>query len=66
VCLSAFERISPAFRLARYRAQKKLDEAEVAEAGGSTKKAAKLRAEAGAVLALDWSRAFPGEQNPAG
>ena len=52
-------------RLARFRAQKKLDEAEVAEAGGNVKKAARLRAEANAVLAQDWPRAFPGEAPPA-
>jgi hypothetical protein len=51
-------------RLARFRAQKKLDEAEVADAGGNAKKATKLRAEAGAVLAQDWPRAFPGEKAP--
>jgi hypothetical protein len=50
--------------VARFRAQKKLDESAVAEAGGSAKKAAKLRAEAGVVLAQDWSRYFPGEQIP--
>jgi hypothetical protein len=51
-------------RAARYRWQKKMDEADVAEAGGNAKKAAKLRAEAGAVLAQDWPRAFPGEPLP--
>jgi hypothetical protein len=51
-------------RLARYRAQKKLDDAAVAEAGGNAKKAAKLRAEAAVVLSQDWSKAFPGEPPP--
>jgi hypothetical protein len=51
-------------RAARHRWQKKMDEADVAEAGGNMKKAAKLRAEAGAVLAQDWPRAFPGEPIP--
>ena len=51
-------------RLTRFSAQRKLDDAEAAEAGGNTKKAAKLRAEAGAVLAQDWPRAFPGEKVP--
>jgi hypothetical protein len=51
-------------RLARFRSGKKLDEAEVAEAGGNVKKAARLRAEAGVVLAQDWPRAFPGEPVP--
>jgi hypothetical protein len=52
-------------RAARPRWQKKRDEADVAEAGGNAKKAAKLRAEAGAMLAQDWPRAFPGEALPA-
>ena len=52
-------------RAARHRWQKKRDKADVAEAGGNAKKAAKLRAEAGAVLAQDWLRAFPGEAPPA-
>jgi hypothetical protein len=51
-------------RAARHRWQKKRDEADVAEAGGNAKKAAKLRAEAGAMLAQDWPRAFPGEALP--
>jgi uncharacterized protein YnzC (UPF0291/DUF896 family) len=51
-------------RLARFRAQKKLDEADVVDAGGNSKKAAKLRAEAKAVLAQDWPRFFPGEAIP--
>jgi hypothetical protein len=52
-------------RLARFRAQKKLDEAEVAEAGGNAKKTARLRAEADVVLAQDWARAFPSDAAPA-
>ncbi len=52
-------------RAAGYRAQKKLDEAAVAEAGGNPKKAARLRAEAVVVLLQDWAGAFPGEPAPA-
>jgi len=52
-------------RAARHRWQKKRDQADVAEAGGNAKKAAKLLAEAGAMLAQDWPRAFPGEAPPA-
>ncbi len=52
-------------RAARHRWQKKRDEAEVAEAGGNAKKAAKLRAEAGAMFAHNWLRAFPGDAVPA-
>ena len=51
------------FQMLRW--QKKRDEAEVAEAGGNAKKAAKLRAEAGAMFAQDWLRAFPGDAVPA-
>ncbi|HZM01037.1 MAG TPA: hypothetical protein VFD43_12385 [Planctomycetota bacterium] len=50
---------------ARYRWRKKRDDAEVAEAGGNVKKAAKLRAEAAVMLRQDWVVAFPGEQPPA-
>ncbi len=52
-------------RLARFRAQKKIDEAAVAEAGANAKKAGRLRAEAGVLLAQDWSRYFPDEPVPA-
>lgn len=48
-------------RLARFRSQKKLDDAAVAQAGGNAKKAAKLRAEAGVVLAQDWASYFLGD-----
>ena len=51
-------------RAARYRWQRKLDEAEVAEAGGNPKKAAKLRAEAVTMLKQDWFKAFPQETAP--
>lgn len=51
-------------RAARYRWKKKTDDAEVAEAGGNAKKAAKLRAEAVVVLRQDWAMAFPGELAP--
>jgi len=52
-------------RLARWRPQRKLDEADVAAAGENSKKAEKLRREAAAVLAQDWPRTFPGETAPA-
>jgi len=48
-------------RVARFRWQKKVDEAEVAEAGGNEKKATKLRGEALAMLRQDWRRAFGSE-----
>ncbi len=51
-------------RAARFRAQKKLDDADVASAGGNEKKADKLRREATVLLAQDWVQAFPGEQPP--
>jgi hypothetical protein len=51
-------------RAARYRAQKKLAEAEVAKAGGNTRKSEKLRNEAAVILAQDWAQAFPGEKPP--
>lgn len=53
-------------RAARFRAQRKLEEADVAVAGGKATKAAKLRAEARVVLAQDWARAFPGAEIPQG
>jgi hypothetical protein len=52
-------------RAARFRYQKKSDEAKVAEAGGSKSKAQRLRREALELLAQDWAQAFPGEQPPA-
>jgi hypothetical protein len=51
-------------RAARYRCDKKLGEAEVAAAGGSDKRADKLRREAVAIIAQDWAQAFPGEPPP--
>lgn len=51
-------------RAARYRCQKKLDEAEVAEVGGNGSKAQKLRREAAVLLSQDWAQAFPDEQPP--
>lgn len=48
-------------RAARHRWQKKQDEADVAMAGGSDKRAYKLRMEAKVILAQDWEKAFPGE-----
>lgn len=52
-------------RAAWYRSRKCLDDAEVAAAGGNTKKVTKLRAEAAVLLRQDWNDAFPGEQPPA-
>jgi hypothetical protein len=51
-------------RIARYRWQKKVDEAEVVEAGGNDKKGQKLRLEASVMLRQDWTRIFPGEGAP--
>jgi hypothetical protein len=53
-------------RVAWYRAKKKLSEYAVAEAGGSSKKAGKLAAEATEILKQDWSLVFPGESPPVG
>ncbi len=52
-------------RAARFRAQRRLDEAEVALAGGNAKKADRLRKEAAVMLAQDWRQVFPGEPPPA-
>ena len=51
-------------RAVRYRGQKRIDAAEVAEAGGNSKKGAKLRAEAAVMLRQDWAMGFPGETAP--
>lgn len=51
-------------RFASNRAQKKLEDAKVAEAGGNFKKAEKLRREAAEVIKQDWSYVFPGEPVP--
>jgi hypothetical protein len=51
-------------RAVRYRWQKRVDEAEVVEAGGNERKAVKLRAEAKVMLKQDWLRAFPSEPPP--
>jgi hypothetical protein len=51
-------------RVALFRAKKKLDESSVAEAGGSSKKANKLTAEAAEILKQDWLMVFPGESTP--
>ncbi len=51
-------------RAARFRAQKKLDEAAVAQAGGNDRKAGKLRNEAAIMLAQDWAQIFPSERVP--
>jgi hypothetical protein len=52
-------------RLASLRADRKREEAEVAEAGGNPKKALKLRAEAAVMLQQDLARLLPGESNGA-
>jgi hypothetical protein len=51
-------------RCARYRSQKKNDEADVAQAGGNEKKAERLRKEAAVLLAQDWAQVFTGERPP--
>jgi hypothetical protein len=51
-------------RAAWYRARRKLEEAEVAAAGGNERKAAKLRAEGTVLLRQDWRQVFPGEEPP--
>lgn len=51
-------------RAAHFRADKKLDEAEVAAAGGNQKKAGRLRREASVLLGQDWAQAFPSEPPP--
>lgn len=51
-------------RAAWFRAKKKLDEAEVAKAGGSEHKHQKLIEEAKVLLKLDWVEIFSGEQPP--
>jgi hypothetical protein len=51
-------------RFAWNRAQKKLEDAKVAEAGGNFKKAEKLKREAAEVIKQDWTYVFPGEPVP--
>lgn len=51
-------------RAARYRSQKKIDDAKVAEAGGSKTKGERLRREGAELMAQDWAQAFPGEPSP--
>lgn len=52
-------------RAAKFRAMKKLSEAEVVAGGGNQRKADKLRAEASIMLKQDWAVAFPNEDVPA-
>lgn len=47
-----------------HRARKKLADRDVARSTGNEKKVAKLEAEAGTLLAQDWSLGFPGETPP--
>jgi hypothetical protein len=51
-------------RAAWFRARKKLDDADIAEAAGKITKASSLRSEAQAMLKLDWKRAFKNETPP--
>lgn len=51
-------------RAARYRAQRKLEEAAVKHAGGERWRATRLKQEAAELLAQDWAQAFPGETPP--
>ncbi|MBI5324118.1 MAG: hypothetical protein HZB41_02370 [Ignavibacteriae bacterium] len=51
-------------RSAWSRARKKLNEAEVAEAGQNIKKTEKLRAEAKVLIKQDWKLVFPNEEPP--
>jgi hypothetical protein len=53
-------------RVARYRWRRRMDEAEVSEAGGNIKKATRQRAEARVLLRQDWLRALPNESPPEG
>jgi hypothetical protein len=48
-------------RAARWRSDKRLADADVAQAGGNEKRATRLRAEAREMLKQDEARAFPGE-----
>lgn len=48
----------------RDRWRRRMEEAEVAAAGGNAKKATKLRAEAHVLLQQDWTRVFPSESPP--
>jgi hypothetical protein len=51
-------------RAARWRAEQRVAEAEVAKAGGNERKAARLRAEAREMWKQDYRRAFMGEDAP--
>lgn len=51
-------------KVAWFRARKKLNEAEVAQAGGGQNKAEKLRKEASVLIRQDWSSVFPDEEPP--
>jgi hypothetical protein len=51
-------------RGARYRASKKLSQAQVAEAAGRSRVTERLKKEASALLAQDWALFFPGETPP--
>ena len=64
-----FDKLSPSLRLVKerlawFRARKRLDEADVAEAGGRIIKSEKLRREAAVLLKQDWAEVFPGEKPP--
>jgi hypothetical protein len=51
-------------RAARHRARKKLNDAQIAKAGGSLIKYEKYRREAEAILKQDWGTIFPKDQPP--
>jgi predicted nucleic acid-binding Zn-ribbon protein len=51
-------------RAARHRARKKLNDAQIAQAGGSLIKYEKYKREAEAILKQDWATIFPKEQLP--
>jgi len=51
-------------RAAWFRARKKLDDAEIAEAAGKRIRAPRMRDEARALLKQDWKHAFPKEKPP--
>ena len=51
-------------RAARFRAEKKLADARVAEAAGRSQTSVRLKKEATALLAQDWEAFFPGETPP--
>jgi len=51
-------------RAARFRSEKKLAEAQIAEAAGRSQPSERLKREAAAMLIQDWASFFPGETPP--